>query len=257
MRERITTELMRAESARAELAVRNIELSRSNVELEQFVYVASHDLQEPLRKVTSFVQLLQQRYEGELDERADQYIAYAVDGARRMQHLINDLLEFSRVGRTTERLVRVDLRETVDAGLANLDTLIEETQATITVGDLPVVRGDAGLLVSLWQNLVGNSLKFRGEEPPVVVIQATRSGQDWLVTVTDNGIGIGPHFADKIFVIFQRLHSREAYEGTGIGLALAKKIVEFHGGRIWLDTDHHPGTRICFSLPVLMTGQRS
>jgi len=250
MREQIVHQLQEAEDARAQLADLNDELGRSNVELEQFAYVASHDLQEPLRKVTSFVQLLQQRYQGQLDERADQYIEFAVDGAKRMQVLINDLLAFSRVGRSTGDREEVELGSCLTAALHNLRAVIEETAAVIDVGVLPTVRGNPTLLVSLWQNLVGNALKFRSDERPEIRIQAVRSEADWLCSVTDNGIGIEPRFSDKIFVLFQRLHSREAYAGTGIGLALCKKIVEFHGGRIWLDQSHRPGTRLCFTLPV-------
>jgi signal transduction histidine kinase len=251
MRERIVAELQQAEASRAELAIVNDELGRSNVELEQFAYVASHDLQEPLRKVTSFVQLLRERYKGQLDDRADQYIDFAVDGAKRMQVLINDLLAFSRVGRTTERFETVDLASTVAAAVTNLNSLIEATGAEIVVGALPVVRGDESLLVALWQNLIGNALKFRSEDPPLVRIEAARTEDQWVCSVSDNGIGIEPRFAEKVFVLFQRLHSRDAYEGTGIGLAMSKKIVEFHGGRMWLDESHHPGTRMCLTLPVL------
>jgi hypothetical protein len=251
MREQIVHQFQVAEAARAELADVNADLGRSNVELEQFAYVASHDLQEPLRKVTSFVQLLQQRYQGQLDERADQYIEFAVDGAKRMQVLINDLLAFSRVGRTTEGLEEVDLGESVSAALHNLREVVEETEAVIEVGPLPMVWGNPSLLVSLWQNLVGNALKFRTDDSPLITLDAVRSDAEWVCSVTDNGIGIEPRFGEKIFVLFQRLHSRDAYAGTGIGLALCKKIVEFHGGRIWLDETHSSGTRLCFTLPVL------
>ena len=250
MRRRIVNDLAEVERAHAELDRRNADLARSNVELEQFAYVASHDLQEPLRKVTSFAQLLQQRYEGQLDERADQYIEFAVDGAKRMQALINDLLVFSRVGRTTERFVEVDNNTLVSAALSNLGQVVEESDARVEVGPLPTVVGDPVLLTAVWQNLIGNSIKFRSSEPPHIQIRAERRTDDWLLTVTDDGIGIEPRFADKIFVIFQRLHSREAYGGTGIGLALCKKIVEFHGGAIWVDTDRPSGTRMCFTLPV-------
>ena len=238
--ERIVAELQTAESSRSELAAVNAELSRSNTELEQFAYVASHDLQEPLRKVTSFVQLLQQRYQGQLDERADQYVEFAVDGAKRMQILINDLLAFSRVGRTTDGFESVDLSLAASIALANLHAVVQDNKAEVTIGPMPTVRGDESLLVSLWQNLIGNAIKFRSDVRPVVTLEATRSGDEWLFSVTDNGLGIEPRFAERIFVLFQRLHSREAYSGTGIGLALSKKIVEFHGGRIWLDVNHHP-----------------
>jgi signal transduction histidine kinase len=250
MRTRIVEELQTADVARRLLAERNDDLTRSNAELEQFAYVASHDLQEPLRKVASFTQLLQQRYGSQLDDRADQYIDFAVDGAKRMQLLINDLLAFSRVGRTTDQFRPVDLQESVDAALSNLATLLDETGATVQIGTLPTLVGDPGLLVALWQNLVANAIKFRSEEVPAVTIDAAPRADEWLFSVSDNGIGIEPRFAEKVFVIFQRLHSREEYEGTGIGLSLCKKIVEFHGGRIWLDTDFGPGARLCFTLPA-------
>jgi signal transduction histidine kinase len=229
------------------------ELERSNRDLEQFAYVASHDLQEPLRKVSSFCQLLQRRYSGKLDDRADQYIEFAVDGAQRMQRLINDLLTFSRVGRTTSGFEPVDLREIGLAAAAQLETSRAELDGEIVVGDLSQVHGDASLLRQLLLNLFGNGLKFhRPGTPPAVRVDAARVGEQWEITVVDNGIGIEPEYADKIFVIFQRLHGREVFSGTGIGLALAKKIVEFHGGRIWLDTAPRgePGTAIRFTLPL-------
>ncbi len=229
------------------------DLERSNRDLEQFAYVASHDLQEPLRKVSSFCQLLQRRYGGKLDERADQYIEFAVDGAQRMQRLINDLLAFSRVGRTTAAFEPVDLREIGLAAAAQLDTTRSELGGEIVVGDLPRVQGDPALLRQLLLNLFGNGLKFhRPDVAPVVRIDARRDGEGWEFTVADNGIGVEPEYADKIFVIFQRLHAREVYAGTGIGLALVKKIVEFHGGRVWLDTAprDEPGAVIRFTLPA-------
>ncbi|MGA2209973.1 MAG: ATP-binding protein [Acidimicrobiales bacterium] len=249
MRRRIVGELDAVTAARSELASLNAELARSNVELEQFAYVASHDLQEPLRKVVSFCQLLQQRYQGQLDDRADEYIGFAVDGAQRMQTLINDLLAFSRIGRTTAGFADVDLGACATAAIERLSAAREESGAHIHVGPLPVVRGDAGLLTTVFQNLVGNSLKFHGDDPAEIWIDAVRQGDEWLCSVTDTGIGIEARFAERVFVIFQRLHSRDAYEGSGIGLALCKKILEFHGGRIFLDTEHAPGTRICFTLP--------
>jgi signal transduction histidine kinase len=251
MRVRIVQELGEVDSARAETTERNIALDRSNHELEQFAYVASHDLQEPLRKVTSFVQLLQQRYEGQLDARADEYIGFAVDGASRMQQLISDLLAFSRVGRNADRFHLTPLAESITAALDNLDIPLRETSAAVSVApDLPQIVGDPILLTSLWQNLIGNSLKFRSEAAPQIDIAVRPEGGFWLLSVSDNGIGIEPRFADKVFVIFQRLHGRDAYAGTGIGLALCKKIVEFHGGEIWLDSEVSSGTRICLTLPV-------
>jgi signal transduction histidine kinase len=226
------------------------DLRRSNSELEQFAYVASHDLQEPLRKVASFCQLLQKRYGGQLDERADQYIGFAVDGAKRMQRLINDLLAFSRVGRSSASFAPVDLGQCFTAARAVFSEVIEREGGTVTAGDLPVVNGDTGLLTQLFQNLIGNGLKFHRDVPPQITVTAERDGDEWNLSCADNGIGIEPEYADRIFVIFQRLHGRDAYEGTGIGLALCKKIVEFHGGRIWLDTSAEVGTTIRWTLPA-------
>jgi signal transduction histidine kinase len=256
MRERILHELSAVRAAHATLDVRTQDLQRSNAELEQFAYVASHDLQEPLRKVASFCQLLQQRYAGQLDERADQYIEFAVDGAKRMQVLINDLLAFSRVG----RVVRDRLPTSCEALLAdakvNLASAIEQSDATITAGALPVVMAEAPLLTMVFQNLLANALKFHGDQPPHVSVTAQRTDDDmWLFSVADNGIGIAPEYAERIFVIFQRLHGKEVYPGTGIGLAMCRKIIEYHGGTIWLDTTVQTGTRFCFTLPAQSTPQ--
>ncbi len=229
------------------------ELRRSNAELEQFAYVASHDLQEPLRKVASFCQLLEKRYGDQLDERGLQYIAFAVDGAKRMQVLINDLLTFSRVGRSSELRERISLDRPLDTALNSLSVAIEDADAVIERPDrLPEVLGDPTLLAMLWQNLIGNAVKFRapGRAPVVQITAAAQSGGGWQFAVTDNGIGIPPEFAEKVFVIFQRLHGRGVYPGTGIGLALCKRIVEQHGGEMHLDTAYADGTRICFTLPA-------
>ncbi|MCC5033630.1 CHASE3 domain-containing protein [Streptomyces sp. WAC 00631] len=260
MRHRIVEELEATRNREARLTQQTgdldaqaVELRRSNAELEQFAYVASHDLQEPLRKVASFCQLLEKRYGDELDDRGKQYIAFAVDGAKRMQILINDLLTFSRVGRVNDDRRPVALDETLDRALANLSTAIEESGARVERPEtLPEVTGDPTTLAMLWQNLVGNAVKFRSpDRVPEVTITAEQSGEDgsWRFCVTDNGIGIPPEFSEKVFIIFQRLHGRETYTGTGIGLALCKKIVEHHGGQITLDTDLAEGTRICFTLP--------
>jgi signal transduction histidine kinase len=252
MRRHILRDLDDAQAVNRRLDEQAQELARSNQDLEQFAYVASHDLQEPLRKVSSFCQLLQRRYAGQLDERADQYIAFAVDGAQRMQRLINDLLAFSRVGRTNEGFRTVDLGELASAAAAQLESMREETGGELLIGELPTVDGDPGLLQALLANLLGNGLKFRREDvPPVVRVEARRDGDDWEITVADNGIGIEPEYGEKIFVIFQRLHGRDVYSGTGIGLALAKKIVEFHGGRIGLVSGSGPGTTMRFTLPAL------
>ncbi|HWG98445.1 MAG TPA: CHASE3 domain-containing protein [Pilimelia sp.] len=257
MRRKISDELSEVREARSQvqwineqLQVQASELTRSNRDLEQFAYVASHDLQEPLRKVASFCQLLQRRYAGQLDERADQYIAFAVDGAQRMQRLINDLLAFSRIGRLTAGFTDVDLNALMGEVAAQLDTALEASGGSVTWDRLPVVEGEEPLLTTLFANLVSNSLKFRRPDvAPRVHVGAQRVGRQWEITVADNGIGIEPEFADKVFVIFQRLHARDAYEGTGIGLAIVKKIVEYHGGRVWLDPDAEEGTTIRFTLP--------
>ncbi len=248
MRRRILAEVSEQREANAELDTRTEDLKRSNAELEQFAYVASHDLQEPLRKVASFCQLLERRYKGQLDERADQYIGFAVDGAKRMQVLINDLLAFSRVGRHARDRVPVGCAALVDQARGNLADAIEESGAEVEVGELPTVLAEVPLLTAVFQNLIGNAVKFHGEEPPRVRISAEPDGDDWLFTVADNGIGIEPEFAERVFVIFQRLHGKDAYPGTGIGLAMCRKIVEYHGGRIWVDPVEH-GTRIRFTLP--------
>ncbi|MDT5180180.1 MAG: hypothetical protein QOJ95_4378, partial [Mycobacterium sp.] len=255
MRQRIVAELEASRSAEAQLDEQTIELRRSNAELEQFAYVASHDLQEPLRKVTSFCQLLEKRYGDKLDERGIEYIDFAVDGAKRMQVLINDLLTFSRVGRLNSAQSDVELDTALDAALENLAMALEETGAEIVrpADPLPEVVGDPTLLAMLWQNLIGNAMKFRRDGvTPRIEIECRQDGdQQWLITMFDNGIGIAPEFVDKVFIIFQRLHGRDAYGGTGIGLALCKKIVEHHGGTIWIDTSYTEGTRFRFTLPTL------
>jgi len=236
----------------AELTDQAEELRRSNSELEQFAYVASHDLQEPLRKVASFCQLLEKRYRDKLDERGVQYIDFAVDGAKRMQILITDLLAFSRVGRTQDARVPVRLDATLDQALTNLAGTLEGADVQIRrPGRLPEITGDPTLLTMVWQNLVGNAVKFRSPDLPPVITVETGIGPEGEYTfrVTDNGIGIPPEFSEKVFVIFQRLHSRDVYEGTGIGLAMCRKIIEHHGGRIVVDTSYTGGTRILFSLP--------
>ncbi|WP_309112276.1 ATP-binding protein [Saccharothrix sp.] len=227
------------------------DLRRSNSELEQFAYVASHDLQEPLRKVASFCQLLERRYSGQLDERGEQYLRFAVDGAKRMQVLINDLLAFSRVGRLTREHTLVDLNETLAQVLDSYSEAIERTGATIESAELPTVRGEASLLGGVFGNLVSNALKFRGEDPPVVRIGVERTDAHWTFTVSDNGIGIDAEYAERIFVIFQRLHHKDDYPGTGIGLAMCRKIIEYHGGTIWLDTGGGTGTTFKFTLPAV------
>ena len=254
MRARLADQILRIERARLHLQQRSAELARSNADLEQFAYVASHDLSEPLRKVTNFGQLLERQYADQLDDKARQYIAFMVDGAKRMQVLINDLLSFSRVGRTTDHFVPVDLDQTLDRVLSTLDDTIQEAGIEVRrSGPLPTVPGDRTLLTALLQNLIGNSVKYRSPDRPLVIeIGSTKEGDRWRITVADNGIGVDPQYADRIFTIFQRLHVRDAYGGTGIGLALCRKIVQFHRGRIWLANraeSEGPGATFQFTLP--------
>jgi signal transduction histidine kinase len=230
------------------------ELKRSNTELEQFAYVASHDLQEPLRMVGSYCQLLKRRYAGKLDGDADEFIEFAVEGANRMQRLINDLLNYSRVGRRGEAFQALPAGDLVKIALGNLQAAIADGGATVEVGELPQVVGDRTLLAQLFQNLIGNAIKFRRDEPPVVRIAAVVDGGFAEFTVEDNGIGIEREYVDKVFLIFQRLHDRDKYAGTGIGLAIVKKVVEYHGGKIWIESEPGQGSRFQFTLP---TAQRS
>jgi light-regulated signal transduction histidine kinase (bacteriophytochrome) len=238
------------------------ELVRSNTELQQFAYVASHDLQEPLRMVTSYLQLLEKRYQDKLDSRADQFIAYAVDGANRMKALIQDLLSYSRVSTHGQPFELVDVNRILASAIANLEFLIDETGAVITRDSLPQLKADATQLTQLFQNLISNGIKFRREGiSPQIQINVIRrewvhgrtamgeSLGEWIFSVRDNGIGIEPQYSDRIFVIFQRLHGRGKYPGTGIGLAICKKIVERHGGRIWIESEVGRGTTFYFTIP--------
>jgi light-regulated signal transduction histidine kinase (bacteriophytochrome) len=246
--EDLDAEMKKVASANGELRQRTEELARSNAELEQFAYVASHDLQEPLRMVSSYTQLLEQRYEDLLDARAKKYIYYAVDGANRMQTLITDLLSYSRVGSRAQPLAITDSHSALGEAIRNLSSSIAETQALVTTDDLPIVCADRSQVVQLFQNLIGNAIKFRGTQSPRVHVSAERSGEDWVFSVRDNGIGIEAKYFERIFVIFQRLHSREEYPGTGIGLALCKRIVERHGGKIWVESEPGRGSAFLFSL---------
>ncbi len=243
-----------AEREKAQILARsNVELERSNAELRQFAYVASHDLQEPLRTIASYLQLLKRRYAGRvLDEGADEYIAFAVDGAKRMQVLIQAVLAYSRVGTHGKDFAPLDARALVARALANLDARLADTGAHVTVdGDLPTVRGDDAQLGQLFQNLIGNALKFvRSGETPTVAITAERTAEGWTFAVRDNGIGLPPEQAERIFGMFQRLHTRDEYEGTGIGLSVCKRIVERHGGRIWVESRPGEGATFRFTLPA-------
>ena len=233
-----------------QLRKRAEDLARSNADLEQFAYVASHDLQEPLRMVNSYMQLLQERYEDELDETAQRYIHYAVDGATRMQSLVRDLLSFSRVGSRGAELVPTDLNQVLEQTLANFELAIKESGAVVTADPLPVVKGDQAQLTQLLQNLIGNAIKFHSDTQPEVRISVAREQAEWVIRVADNGVGFDQKYAERVFVIFKRLHARDRYPGTGIGLAIAKKIVERHGGRIWADSEEGRGTTISFTLPA-------
>lgn len=240
-------ELARARQALEESLA---ELARSNHDLQQFAYVASHDLQEPLRMVASYTQLLARRYKSRLDADADEFITYAVDGAIRMQKLINDLLAYSRVQTQGKVFGPTDCQAVVERACANLRTLVDESRAVVTRDPLPVVMADEPQFLQLFQNLIGNAIKFRGEEPPHVHISAEPKTREWLFSIRDNGIGINPQYADRIFLLFQRLHSGAEYPGTGIGLALCKKIVERHGGRIWVESQFGKGATFSFTIPI-------
>jgi PAS domain S-box-containing protein len=226
------------------------ELAQSNAELSHFAYVASHDLQEPLRMVTSYLQLLERRYTGQLDETADEFIGFAVDGAKRMQALIQGLLAYSRIGTQGKEFVATDTAQVVEQVLSNLCVSVEENTATIRHNGLPVVNADGTQMTQLFQNLIGNAIKFRGEEAPKIEIEATRENGRWLFSIRDNGIGIDPDHHGRLFKIFQRLHAREQYPGTGIGLAVCKRIVERHGGEIWVESAEGQGSTFYFTLPV-------
>ena len=227
------------------------DLARSNTELEQFAYVASHDLQEPLRMVASYTQLLARRYRSKLDQDADEFISFAVDGARRMQELINDLLAYSRVGTRALQLERVDANRVVDEVVRDLAPAIADSGGSVTRDELPSLQADPTQLRQLFQNLIANGIKFRRpRQEPRVHVSAARDGRRWVFGVHDNGIGIEPQYVERIFVLFQRLHTRDEYPGTGIGLAICKKIVERHGGAMWVESEPGHGTTFGFSLPA-------
>ena len=232
-----------------ELAKKAEELARSNAELQHFAYIASHDLQEPLRMVASYVQLLARRYKGKLDADADEFIAFAVDGATRMRTLIDALLAYSRVETKGKEFEPIDCEAILDGTLSTLQAAIEESQAVVSRDPLPTVMADPTQLDQLFQNLIGNGIKFRGVEPPRIHVSSERNGKEWIFSVRDHGIGIDPQYADRIFVMFQRLHTKGEYPGTGIGLAVCKKIVERHGGRIWVESQPGQGATFYFTVP--------
>ncbi len=242
-------EMIYRKRAQEELAQKAKDLQRSNQDLQQFAYVASHDLQEPLRMVASYLQLLEQRYEGKLDDDAHEFINYAVDGAARMKKLINDLLDFSRVGTRANPLEPTDLNAVIGRVRANLHMRIEETNALVISDELPTLPADPPQMVQLFQNLIDNAIKFRAGQAPRVHITAEENEDEWIISVADNGIGIDPQYFERIFVIFQRLHTRAEYPGTGIGLAIAQRIIERHNGRIWVDSSPGEGTTFHFALP--------
>jgi PAS domain S-box-containing protein len=228
------------------------ELKRSNDELQQFAYVSSHDLQEPLRMVSSYTQLLAKRYKGRLDSDADEFIAFAVDGCDRMQGLIRDLLAYSRAGTNGKALREISSEKALKMALTNLRATVEQSGAVVTHESLPAIRIDETQLTQVFQNLVGNAIKYRRVESPQVHVSASKTGgNEWIFSVRDNGLGIDPQYFDRIFILFQRLHGREEFEGTGIGLAICKKILERLGGRIWVESQPEKGSTFCFALPEM------
>jgi light-regulated signal transduction histidine kinase (bacteriophytochrome) len=241
------TELKKAEEM---LKSKIKELARSNEELEQFAYVSSHDLQEPLRMITSYLQLLQRRYKGKLDDKADKYIYFAVDGASRMQNLINDLLEFSRVSTKATEPEPADCEFILNQALSNIEIFIKENNATVSHCSLPEVMADYTQLIQVFQNLIINGIKFHGEETSKIYISAQKKESEWVFSVQDNGIGIDPKYSEKIFEVFKRLNKKEEYPGTGIGLSICKKVVERHGGRIWVESELGKGSTFYFTLPI-------
>ncbi|MDA0322639.1 MAG: ATP-binding protein [Verrucomicrobia bacterium] len=236
--------------AEEDLRLRSAELKRSNLELEKFAHAASHDLQEPLRMVAGYMQLLQRRYENELDDKAREFIGFAVDGASRMQKMIEALLEYSRVGTRGGPLGSAICDAAVASAVRNLDGAIAESDAQITRDPLPIIAGNETQIAQLFQNLISNALKFRRDPPPRVHIDAVQNDGYWIFTVEDNGLGVPPAQTERIFDVFHRLHGRGEYDGTGIGLAICKKIVERHGGKIWVESEEGKGSRLRFTIPI-------
>jgi len=252
---KIAHDITARKQAEAELVRQAIDLQRVNAELQQFAYIVSHDLGEPLRMVTNFVSLLAQRYQGKLDADADEYIGFAVDGARRMQQMLQDLLAYIRTGGQPQVFAPVDGEALLARVCTDLQMAIADAEAEITHEPLPTVQGDATLLGQVLQNLIGNALKFRGKEPPYIHVSAQRGGNHWRFAIRDNGIGLAPQHAERIFQVFQRLHTRSEYAGTGIGLAICKKIVEQHGGRIWVESRPGEGAIFYFTVSDIGGGE--
>ena len=225
-------------------------LARSNVDLQQFAYIASHDLQEPLRMVSNYLSLLDRRYHDKLDAKAQEYIGYALDGGERMRQLINDLLEYSRVDAVSKEFAPVDMKAVVSKSLAILEESVKENDAEILVEPLPIIVADESQMIQLMQNLIGNAIKFHGPERPKILISASEGVREVTFAVKDNGIGMNMQHADKIFQMFQRLHGRDEYPGTGVGLAIAKKIVDHHGGGIWAESEEGKGATFFFTIPI-------
>ena len=246
----VTKDITERKRMEEELKQTLAELERSNAELEEFAYVASHDLQEPLRMVASYLQLIERRYKNRLDKDADEFIAFAVDGATRMQKMINKVLLYSRIGKQSKPLRPIDCEDILDQVVANLAAAIQESGVIVTRDPLPTVMANDALLIELFQNLIGNAVKFRGKKSPGVHVKAEKKGSDWVFSVRDNGIGVDPRHAERIFQIFQRLHGRNKYPGTGIGLAVCKKIVERFGGRIWVESETGKGSTFYFTIPI-------
>jgi chemotaxis family two-component system sensor kinase Cph1 len=246
----ILSDITERKCAEEALVKKSDDLARSNADLAQFAYVASHDLQEPLRTITRFTQLLEKRYKGKLDQDADEFIGFIVSGTKRMHQIINDLLTYSRLNTRKEPLAPMKLEDALQRAMQNLSYVLEESGGGVRYDEMPTIVADESQMTQLFQNIIGNAMKFHGEEAPQVEISAARKGNDWIFSVRDNGIGIDPKYKDRIFEIFQRLHTNEEYPGTGIGLAIAKKIVERHEGRIWMESEPGKGTTINFTLPV-------